>query len=222
MAKMNAGFRNLLYMIQSSASKPELYVAHTLRKIRKTSVGKIKKTALKYLIKTASRQLRKSGNIAKALGHRQQISGADLIEIRSSITPGTVLVLIGGDTRGRRAVFLKWLDSGLLLVSGHSGLNGVPLRRVRQSHVIATSIRLDLGDIDLDKFDDNYFRLCNLSKKLQATSDVDHSGQSLITPDERMEDQATIDAAILEAAGGPASLCACLDVWIPLRITAKG
>jgi len=78
--------------------------------------------------------------------------------LRGSLEPGQIVILLAGRYKGKRVVFLKQLASGLLLVTGPYKINGVPLKRVNQAYVIATSTRLDLGELEFDEsLNDSYF-----------------------------------------------------------------
>ncbi|CAF3419624.1 unnamed protein product [Rotaria sp. Silwood1] len=90
---------------------------------------------------------------------------------RSTLTPGTVVILVAGKHAGKRAVVVKHLSSGLLLVTGPHKLNGVPLRRVNQIYVIATSTKLDLSSTKFDNLDDKFFKRVRPAKK-NAEKDI--------------------------------------------------
>lgn len=121
-------------------------------------------------------------------------------KLRDSITPGTVLILLAGRFRGRRVVFLKQLESGLLLVSGPFKLNGVPIRRVNQAYVIATSTKVDISGVNVDaKLNDAYFRREKAAKvKAEASFFADPANKAPIA-EHRVADQKALDKELLEA-----------------------
>ncbi|KAJ2787830.1 60S ribosomal protein L6 [Coemansia interrupta] len=121
--------------------------------------------------------------------------------LRKSITPGTVLILLAGRFRGKRVVFLKQLKSGLLLVTGPFKINGVPLRRVNQAYVIATSTKVDLSGVEVDaKFDDAYFKR-EVQPKMKGTEEefFGENAQKKEHPAHKIADQKVVDKSIAAA-----------------------
>ncbi|KAK1927229.1 putative structural constituent of ribosome [Papiliotrema laurentii] len=120
--------------------------------------------------------------------------------LRSSITPGTVLILLAGRFSGKRVVFLKQLDSGLLLVTGPFKLNGVPLRRVSQAYVIATSTKVDISSIALpESVNDSYFAKSKAAKGSKEGEFFGEGKEKKAFPEEKKSEQKTVDAPVLEA-----------------------
>ena len=120
-------------------------------------------------------------------------------KLRASITPGTVLILVSGPYRGRRYVFFKQLASGLLLVTGPYKINGVPIRRVNQAYVIATSTQIDISSVKVDaKFTDEYFKAAKKAVKSKNFIEGEDTEQKPVVSEERKADQAGIDSQLVK------------------------
>ncbi|KAJ2985443.1 hypothetical protein HDV02_000555, partial [Globomyces sp. JEL0801] len=119
--------------------------------------------------------------------------------LRATITPGTVLILLSGRFKGKRVVFLKQLESGLLLVSGPHKINGVPLRRVNQAYVIATSTKLDISKVKVDaKLNDDYFKIAKDAKVKPTAEALFGEGKDKKTVEPtRVADQKAVDTQLL-------------------------
>jgi large subunit ribosomal protein L6e len=123
-------------------------------------------------------------------------------KLRPTIVPGTILILLAGRFRGKRVVFLKQLDSGLLLVTGPYKINGVPLRRVNQAYVIATSTKIDLGEFKVDaKINDAYFAK-PATKSSSAEAEFFEEGKPKAKeafPEAKSADQKEVDKVVIAA-----------------------
>ncbi|ESK96069.1 60s ribosomal protein l6 [Moniliophthora roreri MCA 2997] len=123
-------------------------------------------------------------------------------QLRPSITPGAVLILLAGRFRGKRVVFLKQLESGLLLVTGPFKINGVPLRRVNQAYVIATSTKVDLEGFKVDeKINDAYFvkPVTKGSKSAEEEFFADGKPQPKELSESKAADQKEVDKVVIAA-----------------------
>jgi large subunit ribosomal protein L6e len=96
-------------------------------------------------------------------------------------------------------VFLKQLESGLLLVSGPFKLNGVPLRRVNQAYVIATSTKVDVSKVATDSFNDAYFKSAEKKERNARGADgfFEEQQKKKELPADYIKNQKTVDAALL-------------------------
>lgn len=136
-------------------------------------------------------------------------------KLRSSIVPGTVLILLAGRFKGKRVVFLKQLPSGLLLVTGPFKLNGVPLKRVNQAYVVATSTKVDVSGVDAS-VDDAYFKAAEKKQKKSGEDEFfETPTQKKALPAEYVENQKKVDSVLLS------SLSAELKGYLTARFSLK-
>ncbi|KOM42870.1 hypothetical protein LR48_Vigan05g047400 [Vigna angularis] len=123
----------------------------------------------------------------------------------------------------RPYIFLKQLPSGLLLVTGPFKINGVPLRRVNQSYVIGTSTKVDISGANVDKFDDKYFSKDAKKKKTKGEGEFFEAEkeEKNVLPQEKKDDQKTVDTALLKAIESVPDLKSYLGARFSLKAGMK-
>ncbi|KAK2558319.1 60S ribosomal protein L6 [Acropora cervicornis] len=120
------------------------------------------------------------------------------IKLRASITPGTILILLDEIDQGKKAIFLKQLTSGLLLVTGPSKLSQVPLKRVKQQYVIATKTKIDIGDFQLPEgLTDELFKRKAKKRKRSEDMFTEETQEDENPSQEFVEKQEAVDEHIL-------------------------
>merc|ERR1719267_367731 len=119
-------------------------------------------------------------------------------KLRKSISEGSVLILLAGRFRGRRVVFLKQLESGLLLVTGPYQVNGVPLKRVNQRFCIATSTKVKVDAKQAESVTDKFFarEAGEKKKKTEEGFFAAEKDEKAPLSDEKKAQQKAVDGAI--------------------------
>merc|ERR1712078_859692 len=138
-------------------------------------------------------------------------------KLRKSIQAGTVVIMLAGHFKGCRAVVLKQLDSGLLLVTGPYKLNGVPLRRVPQSYVIGTSTVVDVSGVNVPKeVNDDFFKKPKAAKKKDGELFFEEKNEKTID-EARKKTQEAVEAKLVAAVSKDALLKAYLSSKFSLK-----
>ena len=116
--------------------------------------------------------------------------------ISAELTPGQVVILLSGRFRGRRVIYLKKLESGLLLVTGPYKYNGVPLKRVNAAYVLPTNTKIKIDGKIGESIKDDFFKKVTLDiKKEEDFIPKDDAKRGRIT-EERKKAQNDVDTKV--------------------------
>ena len=119
--------------------------------------------------------------------------------ISAELVPGQVVILLSGRFRGRRVVYLKKLESGLLLVTGPYKYNGVPLKRVNVAYVLPTNTKLKVDEKLAEGIKEELFKRVNIEIKEEKDFFVEEKAKKERVTDERKKAQNDIDTQVKKA-----------------------
>ena len=119
--------------------------------------------------------------------------------ISAELTPGQVVILLSGRFRGRRVVFLKKLETGLLLVTGPYKYNGVPLKRVNAAYVLPTNTKLTIDAKVADEIKNEFFKRVEMARNEEKDFFADEKTKKERITDERKNAQNKVDTEVKKA-----------------------
>ena len=119
--------------------------------------------------------------------------------ISAELVPGQVVILLSGRFRGRRVVYLKKLESGLLLVTGPYNYNGVPLKRVNAAYVLPTNTKLKVDEKLAEGIKEELFKRVNIEIKEEKDFFVEEKAKKERVTEERKKAQNDVDTQVKKA-----------------------
>ena len=119
--------------------------------------------------------------------------------ISADLVPGQIVIILSGRFRGRRAVYLKKLESNLLLVTGPYKYNGVPLKRVNAAYVLPTNTKLEVNGKVADSINDDLFKKVEIERKTEKDFFVEDKAKKERVSKERTEAQTKVDTEVKKA-----------------------
>ena len=119
--------------------------------------------------------------------------------ISAELVPGQVVILLSGRFRWRRVVYLKKLESGLLLVTGPYKYNGVPLKRVNAAYVLPTNTKLKVDEKLAEGIKEELFKRVNIEIKEEKDFFVEEKAKKERFTEERKKAQNDVDTQVKKA-----------------------
>ena len=119
--------------------------------------------------------------------------------ISPELVPGQVVILLSGRFRGRRVVYLKKLESGLLLVTGPYKYNGVPLKRVNAAYVLPTNTKLNVDAKVAEGISDKLFLKTLVKREKEEDFFVDEKAKKERITEDRKKSQTDVDTQVKKA-----------------------
>ena len=119
--------------------------------------------------------------------------------ISAPLTPGQIVIILSGRFRGRRVVFLKKLESNLLLVTGPYKYNGVPLKRVNAAYILPTNTKLNVNAEVAKNVNDKSFSKIEIERKKEEDFFEDEKKKKERITEDRKKLQTEVDNAVKTA-----------------------
>ena len=119
--------------------------------------------------------------------------------ISAPLTPGQVVIILSGRFRGRRVVYLKKLESNLLLVTGPYKYNGVPLKRVNAAYVLPTNTKLNIKEEIAKNVNDKIFERVDIERKKEEDFFEEEKKKKERITEDRKKLQTEVDTEVKKA-----------------------
>ena len=131
---------------------------------------------------------------------KRQCKAPKASHISAPLTPGQVVIILSGRFRGRRVVYLKKLESNLLLVTGPYKYNGVPLKRVNAAYVLPTNTVLKVDEKVADSVKDSLFtKKVEIERKSEKDFFVEDEVKKKRITEEKKKAQNDVDTQVKKA-----------------------
>ena len=133
---------------------------------------------------------------------KRQCKAPKASHISAPLTPGQVVIILSGRFRGRRVVYLKKLESNLLLVTGPYKYNGVPLKRVNAAYVLPTNTKLNINAEIAKNVNDKFFDKVDIERAKEEDFFEDKEKKKGRISEDKKKLQTEVETEVKKAVDG--------------------